>query len=174
MKELIIGCGKQKSKKMLSSNGSKEYENPVTLDINPDVKPDVVWDLEKLPLPFKDNEFDEIHAYEILEHTGNQGDYKFFFAQFSEFWRILKPGGFIMATVPMWNSLWAYGDPSHTRVINQGSLVFLSQKEYKRQIDEGISPMTDFRYIYKVDFDIFYCKVEGQNLHFVLEKVTNE
>lgn len=171
MKELIIGCGKQKDKKTLTSNGDKIYKNPITLDINPDVKPDVVHDLEIIPLPFKDNEFDEIHAYEVLEHTGNQGDYKFFFNQFTDFWRILKPDGFLCATVPKWDSIWAWGDPSHKRIINQGTLVFLSQDDYKKQIDGGVSPMTDFRYIYKADFKTVYYRDVGEKLQFVLQAI---
>ena len=171
MKELIIGCGQHKGQKILSPSDNNKYINPVTLDINPDVKPDVVHDLEILPLPFDNNEFDEIHAYEVLEHTGNQGDYKFFFAQFSDFWRILKPGGKLCATVPMWDSLWAWGDPSHKRVINKGSLVFLSQSEYVKQIDNGKTPMTDFRYVYRADFKVVFLKEGETKLMFVLESI---
>ncbi len=171
MKELIIGCGKHKEKKLLRTNGSETYDNPVTLDINPDVTPDVVWDLENIPLPFEDNEFDEIHAYEVLEHIGQLGDYKFFFNQFSDFWRILKPDGCICATVPMWDSLWAWGDPSHKRIINQGSLMFLSQDEYTEQIDVKKTPMTDFRYIYKANFGTIHSNVKGRNLFFILRAI---
>ncbi len=172
MKELIIGCGQHKKKILLPPN-KEGYENPVTLDINPNVKPDIVHDLEVLPLPFDDNEFDEIHAYEVLEHTGEQGDYKFFFKQFIEFWRILKQGGLFCATVPTFDSMWAWGDPSHKRIINQGTLVFLSQDEYIQQIDEGGSPMTDFRYIYKADFKTVHSDTIGNNYYFILQKVNN-
>jgi SAM-dependent methyltransferase len=170
MKYLLIGAGNRKNK-MIFPNNNEDFGDLVRLDINPDCNPDVLWDLEKLPLPFKDNEFDEIHAYEVLEHVGQQGDFKFFFAQFSEFWRILKPGGFFCATVPTWDSMWAWGDPSHKRIINDGTLVFLSQKEYERQV--GKNPMTDFRYLYSADFDLFFMKQESGHLIFILQAVKN-
>lgn len=90
-RELLIGCGSDLRKK-LTADGTKEWTCLVTLDYCERHNPDVVWDLNNIPLPFDDNTFDEIHAYEVLEHTGTQGDYKFFFKQFEEFWRLLKPG----------------------------------------------------------------------------------
>lgn len=172
-KELILGCGNQKEVKVLTQDGNNnKYDNAVTLDIDPDCKPDVLWNLEKIPLPFKDNEFDEIHAYEILEHTGQQGDFKFFFAQFSDFWRILKNEGILCGTVPNWDNEWAWGDPSHKRVINEGTLAFLSQKEYEEQV--GKTPMADFRYIYKADFDIIFFEKAKVRSAFVLEAVKDE
>ena len=56
--------------------------------------------MNKLPLPFDNDTFDEIHAYEVLEHVGKQGDYIFFFAQFSDLYRILKPNGLLVAMSP--------------------------------------------------------------------------
>ncbi len=169
MKELIIGCGQNTKQKILANGENRNYQNPVTLDINADHKPDIVYDLEKLPYPFEDNEFDEIHAYEVLEHTGQQGDYKFFFAQFAEFWRILKPGGLLMATVPHYKSMWAYGDPSHTRVINQGSLVFLSQKQYEMQV--GKTAISDFRYIYQADLEVAFSQETEHQFYFILKAI---
>ena len=169
MKELIIGCGNKITEKLLSEDNDKEYKNPTTLDIDPDCKPDIIWDLDKIPLPFPDKEFDEIHAYEILEHTGQQGDYKFFFSQFADFWRILKPGGLFCGSVPNWDDVWAWGDPSHKRIINEGTLAFLSQKEYEKQI--GVTPMADFRYLYKADFDIIFVEKTKYRTVFVLEAV---
>ena len=76
MRELLIGAGRRPLK-LLSRPDLKEWDNLTTLDLNPDHKPDVVWDLNNIPLPFEDSAFDEIHAYNILEHVGRQGDYKF-------------------------------------------------------------------------------------------------
>lgn len=167
-KELLIGCGRSSVKKIFSEN-RESWTNLVTLDINPDHEPDVIWDLNNLPLPFEDDVFNEIHAYEVLEHCGRQGDYKFFFNQFSDFWRILKHDGVLIGTCPMHTSSWAWGDPSHTRIIQKENFVFLNQEEYTKQV--GITPMSDFRYIYKADFDLVYCSEADEQLQFVLKAV---
>jgi predicted SAM-dependent methyltransferase len=70
----------------------------VTIDHDPNCGADIFHDLTKLPYPFEDNTFEEIHAYEVLEHLGQQGDYETFFKQLEEFHRILKPGGWLAAT----------------------------------------------------------------------------
>jgi SAM-dependent methyltransferase len=148
-RELLLGCGNRAKKQMRFQYIPKEFQNVTRLDIDPDCKPDVLHDLNILPLPFPDNTFDEIHAVDILEHTGQQGDWKFFFAQFSEFWRIMKPGGYFMAACPKWDSPWAWSDPGHSRILSNYSLIFLDQDGYG-QI--GSTPMTDYRHIYKANF----------------------
>lgn len=166
-KELLIGCGRNTTKQMAIDPNDSAWSNVTTLDINPEHNPDVIWDLTNIPLPFDDEQFDEIHAYEVLEHTGSQGDYKFFFAQFEEFYRILEPNGLILFSVPNWKSPWALGDPSHTRVMPPEMLTFLSQLEYTKQV--GITAMTDFRYIYKADFDTIGLQ-ETEHRNFIILK----
>jgi SAM-dependent methyltransferase len=166
--ELLIGCGSDHRKRMTADKWHF-FDNLTTLDYNEDHKPDVVWDLMNLPLPFEDHKFDEIHAYEVLEHLGQQGDYKLFFAQFSEFWRLLKPKGYFFATCPSRNSVWALGDPSHTRIIQLEQLVFLSQEQYRIQV--GKTPMSDFRNIYKADFETVFQEDDGETIRFVLQAV---
>lgn len=169
MRELILGCGDRKHGKIIAPTGTHRYENPTTLDNNADHHPDVFHDLENIPLPFADNTYDEIHAYDVLEHTGAQGDHEFFFAQFTDLWRILVPSGLLCATVPHWRSLWAFGDPSHKRIINAGTLAFLCQKSYENQV--GVTPMSDFRYLYKADFNIAYTHETDEHFLFALEAV---
>ena len=227
--ELLIGCGAKRVKDLrlptadelrgavTGQTGKRvgtEFRNVFTLDNNPDHKPDVVHDLNRIPfcyralLPWPEfptgivdsaehekaiaklqsrrsdvkawndgsvmssDYFDEIHAYEVLEHVGAQGDYRSFFALFSELWRVLKPGGFLFATCPSWHSPWAWGDPSHTRVLTAGSLAFLSQAEYARQV--GKTPMSDFRSIYKADFRAIIADESGDALLFVLQAIKRE
>ena len=168
-KELLIGCGSARDKR-LTCDGTNEWSNLTTLDSNPDHHPNIVWDLmcpEVLPLHWE-NEFDEIHAYEVLEHLGQQGDYKLFFKQFEAFHRALKPGGHFMATCPSRHSVWALGDPSHTRVMQKEQLVFLSQKSYDAV---GTTPISDFREIYKADFDIVAVTENEDVFHFVLRAI---
>ena len=167
-RELLIGCGSNHTK-ILTTDGVKEWSNLTTLDYNADHKPDVVWDLMRFPYPFETNTFDEIHAYEVLEHTGSQGDYKFFFRQFTELWRILKPDGVLAVTCPSRHSPWAWGDPSHTRVLQKEQLTFLDQSEYAAQV--GKSAMSDFRYLYKADFIMIFCNENEDFFRFAIQAV---
>ena len=167
-KELLIGCGSEHTKR-LTVDGTTEWSSLTTLDYNPDHKPDIVWDLMQGALPFEDNSFDELHAYEVLEHTGSQGDYKFFFKQFSDFWRVLKPGGHLLATCPSRHSPWAFGDPSHTRVLQSENLSFLSQAQYADQV--GRTSMSDFRNIYKADFEPEALTEDEEKFIFILKAI---
>lgn len=183
VRSLLLGCG---SSRMRHFRLPGDPQNPldwggelVTLDNNRDHNPDVVYDLEDIGfvkargmmpgMPFDDNDFDRIDAYEVLEHVGRQGDYHTLFRQFTEFWRILKPGGHFCATTPSYRSPWAWGDPSHTRVFTSGTLVFLNQEEYKRQV--GKTAMSDFRHVYRADFDIVSVDETDDHLRFVLQAV---
>jgi predicted SAM-dependent methyltransferase len=167
-RELLIGCGRNHDKR-LTADGTWTFDDPTTLDYNADHGTDIVWDLHNLPLPFDAESFDEIHAYEVLEHVGQQGDYKTFFAQFTEFHRLLKAGGYFMAICPSRHSPWAWGDPSHTRVLQKEHLHFLSQENYANEI--GKTPMSDFRNIYHADFDIHWVKEDENKLKFILKKI---
>jgi hypothetical protein len=166
--ELLIGCGNSREK-ILSLKGQESWSNLTTLDFYKECSPDVVWDLTQIPLPFADNSFDEIHAYEVLEHTGKQGDWEFFFAQFSDFWRILKPNGVLFAKCPSLQSRWAWGDPSHTRILQPENLLFLSQAEYTARV--GVTPMSDFRRVYKADFETIYSAENQDTFAFALKAI---
>lgn len=167
--QLLLGCGSSRIKK-LARPGYEEWSGLVTLDVVDTHKPDVVHDIASLPLPFADDTFDEIHAYEVMEHVGQQGDWRFFLDQWSDLWRILKHGGMFFGTSPHWNSGWAWGDPGHTRIIGAECLTFLSQPNYEQQV--GVTPMTDYRFCYRADFDLVHCRVnEAQQTEYVLQAV---
>lgn len=164
--DILLGCGH--SRVRMISPTRKEWNDLVTVDFNQECKPDVEWDLNKIPLPFAENSADEIHAYQVLEHIGHQGDYRFFFAQFEDFWRVLKPNGFLCATVPTFNGLWAWSDPGHTRIISQGSIYFLDQNTYK---ECGTTSQTDYRFCYHGNFKIQASFIDNETYHFVLQAI---
>lgn len=147
---LLLGCGNDRGNRFA---GDGRWDGTlVTLDMDERCRPDVIWDLYNTPLPFDDNLFDEIHAYEVLEHVGVQGDFHFFFRQFDDFARMLKPEGKVKLTVPWWKSEWALGDPGHTRVLPPAAFVFLDRTQYTKQV--GVTAMSDYRVTYKSDFEV--------------------
>lgn len=156
VKCLVLGCGNKRD----SSLGEMTY-----LDSNPDCKPDVVWDLTKHPLPFKDETFDSIIAVHVLEHLAYQGDADFFFKEFQEYWRILKPKGHFTGICPSDDSPWVWGDPGHKRVIQKETIFFLDLDNYNTK-----TMMCDYRNIYKGNFKVISCGNKDTNFMFTLEK----
>ena len=56
MRELDLGCGPHKIK------------NAITVDKNKKVRPDVIYDLNTVSYPFKDNTFEKINMRHSIEH----------------------------------------------------------------------------------------------------------
>jgi SAM-dependent methyltransferase len=162
--ELLIGCGNRRDKR--HSVTTPDWQNLTTMDHDPNCGADIVHNLDETPWPLADDSFDEVHAYEVLEHLGRQGDYRAFFAHFGEIYRVLKPGGVLVATVPKWDNVWAWADPSHTRVIAPETLVFLDQTEYANQV--GVTAMTDFRWLWRGDFEQIAEREAGNSYVFAL------
>jgi len=89
MRCLYLGCG-------LDKKESTPEEEWVNVDIRPEVKPDLVWDMEKTPYPFRDGEFDLVLLKDSLEHVGfHRVD-----DVIREVKRILKPGGRLVIQCP--------------------------------------------------------------------------
>jgi len=166
-----MGAGNSRVRKI--STGPTDFSDGelVTLDIDDACGADYIWDLNIRPLPFADDTFDEIHAYEVLEHIGVQGDWRTFFKEWQEYWRLLKPGGLFVGTVPSYKSMWALGDPGHTRVLPHGLFVFLDQREYEKQI--GKTAMTDYRSVFPApySFEAEFVQYDDNNMFFVLRKI---
>jgi SAM-dependent methyltransferase len=197
-RELLIGCGHQRDKRMdprdfqprarPAPSDLRQWRGTLhTLDYMSQCNPDFLCDLERIPWavyrpvetldggrtvfdPLPESTYDEVHAYEVLEHLGRQGDFRSFFAHFSEIWRVLKPGGYLCATVPSRYSQWMWGDPGHTRAVLPCELVFLVQPNYVLQ--QGKTSMSDYRSVYRADFEIVGNPVDDHETHkFVLQAV---
>lgn len=143
MRIALLGCGH----KTQPSYGTREsYDNAqiVRFDNNPDCNPDIEWDVERLECaaPLPDAPYDEIHAYEVWEHFGQQGNYRGFFAGMNAVARSLKEGGLFYLTSPLPDSVWAWADPGHTRVLPMETWSFLTEAMYD---DLGNSPVSDYR-----------------------------
>lgn len=89
MKCLNLGCG-------LDKRQSTPDEEWVNVDVRPEVNPDVVWDMENIPYPFKDAEFDLVLLKDVLEHVS----WRMIDDVIKEVRRILKPGGRLIIQCP--------------------------------------------------------------------------
>ncbi len=96
MKSLNLGCGTQ------------ILDGWVNLDLAALPGVDVVHDLNRLPLPFADGEFDRIYAKDVLEHVN-------YVEVLRDLHRILRVGGTIAIQVPHFTSADNYIDPTHLR-----------------------------------------------------------
>lgn len=168
MPSLLLGCGNDRIKKV-QLPGKPEWVEPlVTLDMDPNCGADVLHDLDVRPLPFRDNTFDEMGAFDVLEHVGRQGDWKGYFEEFRDYWRILKPGGLFFILVPVFRDWFA--DPGHTRFFSQNHFGFLSQKFYADNLAAGTA-VTDYRWFWKRDFAIVDLRIyEDHHLAVILRK----
>jgi hypothetical protein len=173
-RELLIGCGHRRAKDIQTPAGA-EFLNLTTLDYYEAAQPDVLYDLDKMArlagrLPFESNSFNEIHAYDVLEHIGGQGDYINFFHEFGEYWRVLRPNGFFCATIPKTGSDHVWGDPGHRREINALSLVYLSPVEVKKQL--GKTTITDYlRFLGDTNFECIHLQNGNDRMGFVLKAI---
>jgi SAM-dependent methyltransferase len=171
-RSLLIGCGKNLTKQV-QYDGKAEWTGALTtMDINPNIGADVVFDMDMVAngcrMPFSDDTFDEIGAYNTLEHWGRQGDFRGWFYECGEYWRILKPGGLMSILVPIGED--ALADPGHTRFFQQNWFGFLSQTFYEQNEVLG-SCFTDYRWYWKKNFDVLYMQeVGGHHLAVVLRK----
>lgn len=76
---------------------------------------DIVWDLERTPLPFKNNSVDEIITEHTLEHIQN------FLPLMEDIYRICKAGALVKIAVPYFKYEGAFRDPTHVRFFTERS-----------------------------------------------------
>jgi ubiquinone/menaquinone biosynthesis C-methylase UbiE len=80
--KLHVGCG------------NKKLKGYVNVDISPLVNPDVVCDMEELPLKFKAESVDKILTEHTLEHIND------FEKAMVSMWTVLRKGGILKIVVP--------------------------------------------------------------------------
>jgi SAM-dependent methyltransferase len=91
----------------------------IKVDFNRAVNPDVLADLNRPPFPFRDDSFDAVYAFSIIEHLDN------FFQVFADIHRVLKPGGFVVVLTPHFSNDASYIDPSHRLHLSARSFDYL-------------------------------------------------
>lgn len=116
--KINLGCGKDKRK------------GYVNVDSSSLVKPDKVWNLEKTPLPFKDNSVDEVLAHHVLEHINN------LIPLMHDLRRICKKGAKIKIKTPFYSAWGQFNDPTHVRFFTPFTFNYFSEWEtYRHQVN---------------------------------------
>jgi ubiquinone/menaquinone biosynthesis C-methylase UbiE len=109
-KILDLGCGKKKRPGSIGVDHSDRHGA------------DVIHDLNVMPYPFSDNEFDEVYLDNVLEHLDSP------MRVMEEVHRITKCGGKVKVIVPYFRSLWAFIDPTHKHFFTVDSFAYFDPR----------------------------------------------
>ena len=151
-KALMLGAGSGAVQRRMQTPWSAPEEDTewTTLDyyVPADIKLNL-WDVaEGQPVSgdeknlIEQGPFNEIHAYEVLEHFGTQGRPEHFFNTFNWIHDLLAPRGCLVGSCPLTTGPWVWGDPGHSRVISRESLSFLEESFYTQC---GKTAASDYR-----------------------------
>jgi SAM-dependent methyltransferase len=76
------------------------------------------------PIPYEDNYFGSVSAYDFIEHVprllataDGHGTLFPFIRLMNEVWRVLAPGGLVYALTPAYPNAEAFTDPTHVNII---------------------------------------------------------
>lgn len=131
-KHLDIGCGiTPRNPYNQQSVWGVDITIPDSLDQNQFIACNVCCE----PLPFPDNYFDSVSAYDFLEHVPRQlfldGQLTLpFLNLINEIYRILKPNGLFYAVTPAFPSEEAFVDPTHVNIITRKTHRYFTAPHY--------------------------------------------
>ncbi len=139
--KLNIGCG------------NNILDGWVNLDISALPGVDVVHDVEKLPLPFPDEQFDEILCQDILEHVE-------YVPVLRDIYRIMKKGGSLTIRVPHFASKHNFIDPTHKKMFSINTFDFFvkdSSEQYGRgyYFDFAFASCREAKIVFEDDLKVF-------------------
>lgn len=148
-KKLNVGCGRDIK------------DGWVNLDRHSLPGVDVVHNIEDLPLPFADEEFDYIYCKDVLEHC----DY---IPVLRDLHRILKTGGRIFIKVPHFTARGNFVDPTHKRLFSYKTFrFFIRGNEWARDY------YFDFHFQEITHSRIIFQKVPYLPFNYLLEPLVN-
>ena len=114
-------------------------------------KPDVRWDLEIFPWPWRDGSVEQVVMNHVLEHLGPTPDV--FIGIIRELYRVCRDGAKVEINVPHPRHDSFLNDPTHVRPITPGVLSLFSKKLNLKWQSEGLAN-TPLALHHNVDFEI--------------------
>ena len=113
---LDLGCGD----KVKNPFGA---ERTFGVDLTSDEESVVVADLVREPIPFHDESFDFVTAFDFIEHIPRSSDIPCrrnpFIDVMNEVYRVLKAQGVFLSFTPCYPSEAAFSDPTHVNIITK-------------------------------------------------------
>jgi predicted SAM-dependent methyltransferase len=100
---------------------------------SPDIS--IIHDLNIVPWPWRDGEFDEVQAISVLEHLKLT-----LIESLDECWRILKPGGRLVVKYPLAGGPTAYADPTHRWQWGEGVTDYVDPRTLPGQVYDYYTP----------------------------------
>lgn len=156
---LDIGCG---------SKQRNPFEAPMSygVDIREDLERGIKQaDLATGDIPFDDESFDYITAYDFLEHVPRViylPERRFSFIELmNEVWRTLKPGGIFLSHTPIYPFSAVFQDPTHVN--------FLTVETFPQYFDD--KNRLGAMYGFKGSFKVLRQVIIGPHLVSILQKV---
>jgi predicted SAM-dependent methyltransferase len=108
MTKLALSDMSKNARAILHLGSGKKYMPGATnVDLTALTEPDVVHDLNLRPWPFEASSFDEVHAYDVIEHLGDV------LGTLEEIHRVGRVGAIVDITVPHFSCDGAFTDPTH-------------------------------------------------------------
>jgi SAM-dependent methyltransferase len=90
-------------------------------------------------LPFEDETFDSISAFDVLEHLSREAPNNLFIYYMNELHRVLRPGGIAVFVFPSFPHRDAFSDPTHVNFITSETVNFFVNNQIRTsQPYEGI------------------------------------
>ena len=155
-----LGCG-------IYPQNRFNAERSFGIDLYEDTKKNVLRaNLGFEALPFGNDYFDYVTAYDLLEHIPRyaelpeQGNTPFIFLM-NEIYRVMKKGGMFLSLTPIYPYLGAFQDPTHNNIMTANTLrLYFSDEKFEIAKHYGIN----------TNFKIVYQKMMGEHLIAVLGK----
>lgn len=123
-------------KKLNMGCGFKKIDGFLNVDKLSLVKPDKIVDLEIIPWPWKDNEFDHIVSQNVLEYIGKNNDD--FLGIIKEMYRVTENGGIWEIQIPHWRCDLSKKDLNQKRVITPSMFSSFNKKILAEESKLGI------------------------------------
>ena len=135
--KLNLGCGQK--------------PQPGFVNVDKFGDPDLKWDLETFPWPWKDGSVSEILMTHVLEHLGATSEV--FIGVMKEIYRVCEPGAKIQIVVPHPRHDFFIGDPTHVRPVTPEMLSLFSRSKNLEWNELG-GAYTPLALYHNVDFQV--------------------